>query len=236
MSKQSLSAVPPDIAKPEVLKRFLTRLLEQLDTILGLRGTGQEKYVSQQDLASAAETLSSLQSELSTSVRRFQQLRKDLEVLNLSADQVLDRVKALELELTSLDTFATTQVWLKMFEADFIGRNTNGPASTTRSFNVTAVVRVGTGRYDITLDTDTFLGVGANANTKVLIEPLIAAVGTSGLFTVEYKWNSGTLELYVFQHTISGTSIIKTAVDPVTAGDSIRVSGLMARPSAGVPA
>lgn len=235
MSKQSLSAVPPDVAKPEVLKRFLSRLVEELDIVLGFRGTGKDKYVSQQELNSAAETLSSLSAGLSDATRHFQQLRKDLSTLILEASTLLDKIAAVENYAQSVGLFAETQTWLKMFELDFKGTAVNGVIAPTRQFNVATLTRVGAGRYDVAFISNSFLGTTITDNTKVVVEFRIEPAATTSVFSVEYVWNANVLELYIWQHEISGTNLVRSAYDPTGAADSIRVSGLIARPSAGVP-
>lgn len=234
MSKQSLSAVPPDVARPEVLKRFLSRLIEELDIVLGFRGTGKDKYVSQQELNSAAETLSSLSTGLSEVSRRFQQLRKDLEQLSADSDIFLARLAQVEADANAAYVFASTQAWLKMYFIDFIGRSTNGAVTVSSSYNVASANRVGAGRYDITFTANSFLST-AIQDSKTIVELLVAPTATSSLFTVETKWNASTLELYVWQHTISGTDLVRAAYDPITLGDRISLVGLMPRPSTGVP-
>lgn len=234
MSKQSLSAVPPDVSKPEVLKRFLSRLIEELDVVLGFRGTGKDKYVSQQELNSAAETLSSLSAGLSDVSRRFQQLRKELEQLGIDSAALFARLDQVEADVDSVTTFATTQTWLKMYHIDFIGRNTDGAVTSSSNYNIASATRVAAGRYDITFTANSFLST-AIQSTKAIVELLIEPTATSSVFTVETRWNALTLELYVWQHTVSGTNIVRTAYDPVAAGDQIRLVGLMPRPSAGVP-
>lgn len=236
MSKQSLSAVPPNVANPEVLKRFLSRLIEELDVVLGFRGTGKDKYVSQQELTSAAETLSSLEQRLAEATARLKQVRKDTEALAIEAGSLIARTDLLASSVQSVDTFAKTQTWLKMFEVDFIGRSSDGLATTFRTFNVVSVTRTAAGKYSVTFTANTFLTTSIIGNTKVVIEFLIDPTTLSSLYSIEYAWNGTTLEISIWQHSISGTNIVRTAFDPIVGGNSIRVSGLMARPSAGVPA
>ena len=57
MANQSLVAIPPNVEEPIVLKRFLSRLVEQLDIVLGNRAGPQNKYADQQQLVSLNEQL-----------------------------------------------------------------------------------------------------------------------------------------------------------------------------------
>ena len=52
MANQSLVSVPPNVENPRVLQRFLTRLVERLDVVLGNRA--DEGYVSQEQLVAQA--------------------------------------------------------------------------------------------------------------------------------------------------------------------------------------
>jgi LPS O-antigen subunit length determinant protein (WzzB/FepE family) len=55
MANQSLVSVPPNVGEPVVLQRFLSRLVEQLDIVLGNRAGPKDSYVSQDELLKSAE-------------------------------------------------------------------------------------------------------------------------------------------------------------------------------------
>jgi len=50
MANQSIISLPPDIEDPVVLKRFLARLVEQLDIVFGNKAGPQRQYVNQSQL------------------------------------------------------------------------------------------------------------------------------------------------------------------------------------------
>jgi len=50
MANQSIISLPPDIEDPVVLKRFLARLVEQLDIVFGNKSGPQRQYVDQAQL------------------------------------------------------------------------------------------------------------------------------------------------------------------------------------------
>ena len=50
MANQSIISLPPDIEDPVVLKRFLARLVEQLDIVFGNKAGPQRQYVDQAQL------------------------------------------------------------------------------------------------------------------------------------------------------------------------------------------
>lgn len=98
MPNQSLISVPPNIADPVVLQRFLSRLVEQLDVVLGHRGSSNLKYVNQEEL-----------SEQTTELTRLLQdyFEQTLAVLNnddeLSTEELNDRLTNIELLNTEQD-------------------------------------------------------------------------------------------------------------------------------------
>jgi hypothetical protein len=57
MANQSLVAVPPNVEEPVVLQRFLSRLVEQLDVVLGNRAGPKEQYVAQVQLEDTTQEL-----------------------------------------------------------------------------------------------------------------------------------------------------------------------------------
>ena len=60
MANESLISVPPDLEDPIVLRRFLARLVEQLDIVLGNRAGPTKQYADQKELAKVSKELISL--------------------------------------------------------------------------------------------------------------------------------------------------------------------------------
>jgi len=114
MANQSLVAVPPNVEEPVVLQRFLSRLVEQLDVVLGNRSGPNDQYVSQQELINSAEALAEL---LRTAQDSLEQalLRLD-NVDELIVEELTKRIIAVEEKnveqdgrLNDIDTLNTTQ-------------------------------------------------------------------------------------------------------------------------------
>ena len=114
MANQSLVSVPPNVEEPVVLQRFLSRLVEQLDVVLGNRSGPNDQYVSQQELVNSAEELARL---LQTAQDSLEQalLRLD-DVDELIVEELTKRILAVEEKnteqdgrLDGMDTLNTTQ-------------------------------------------------------------------------------------------------------------------------------
>ena len=57
MTNESLVSLPPNIEDPVVLRRFLARLVEQLDVILGKRSNPKQEYADQEQLLALSNEL-----------------------------------------------------------------------------------------------------------------------------------------------------------------------------------
>lgn len=142
MPNESLIAVPVDVAEPFVLKRFLTRLIEELDIVLGYRGG--DPYLRSSDIKSVEQglegtttTLNGLDRAISETDATVSQLVEDVTVLDdrLTNDEsALSDLTGLVLASTTLDStyynfdhanYATLQ---GRFEFNTVGSNlTNAP-------------------------------------------------------------------------------------------------------------
>ena len=94
MPNESLISVPPNVNDPVVLRRFLLRLVEQLDIVIGNRTGKENKYVKQQSLIDEA-------SKLEEDIKKAQgELNKSLELASQLNDRVL---KAIEAEIGEIN-------------------------------------------------------------------------------------------------------------------------------------
>lgn len=102
MANQSLVSVPPNVGEPVVLQRFLSRLVEKLDIVLGNRAGPTESYVSQNELLKSAEDVIK---ELDNARDLLQQTID--QVGELSEEALLDltkRINAIDTKNTEQDT------------------------------------------------------------------------------------------------------------------------------------
>jgi len=60
MNNQSIISVPPNVEDPVVLRRFLSRLVEELDVVFGKRGGEDEQYVKKAEIEALIAELEDL--------------------------------------------------------------------------------------------------------------------------------------------------------------------------------
>lgn len=110
MANQSLISVPPNLSDPVVVHRFLSRLVEQLDIILGYRGDSAFKYVNQEELSEQStelttllqdyfeQVLSKLSSDGELDDEELDDRLTNIELLNTEQDDRLDAIELLNTE------------------------------------------------------------------------------------------------------------------------------------------
>ena len=102
MPNQSSIAIPPNVDEPVVLRRFLQRLVEQVDVIQGNRAGETAKYVSQQELV---ELTQNLLTEISIAKDSLDFLLSTLEDLSRTeASELGARINVLEEAVAALQT------------------------------------------------------------------------------------------------------------------------------------
>lgn len=88
MSNESIISVPPNVTDPVVLRRFLLRLVEQLDIVIGNRTGEENKYVKQQSLIDEAN-------KLEEDIKKAQaELNRSLELVSQLNDRVTKKLEA----------------------------------------------------------------------------------------------------------------------------------------------
>jgi len=108
MPNESIISVPPNVTDPVVLRRFLLRLVEQLDIVIGNRTGEENKYVKQQSLIDEAnkleEDIKKAQAELNRSLELVSQLNDrvtkkleaDIEEINIKDAEQDDAITAIQ--------------------------------------------------------------------------------------------------------------------------------------------
>lgn len=112
-TNESIAAVPTDVSDPATLKRFLDRLVEKLDIVLGYRGgdpylTSDEQVNSLSELQDLLAKLKETNTELADTIEEFQ--------------SKIDEIKQSIEDLTKLKEYQDTSI-----------RNLNDTAWTTAS-------------------------------------------------------------------------------------------------------
>lgn len=93
-NRQTIAQIPYNLEDPTSFNRFLSTLVENLDTVLGFRG--DTKYVTDKDLQSQGSSLSDLSGQLRTLSAKSKQLTEDVSDLTSQlkdATDLLDEVK-----------------------------------------------------------------------------------------------------------------------------------------------
>tara|TARA_R110002153_G_scaffold195163_5_gene348571 strand:- start:4358 stop:5083 length:726 start_codon:yes stop_codon:yes gene_type:complete len=240
MSNESIIQVPPNVGEPIVLQRFLLRLVEELDILLGKRASStNDEYVSQQELISIGKDLTTAiaiaQEQLELAVIVIEEA-----AINASTDvdsKINDlQVKQLQQssQIDSLDNFA----WLRAFTMGFQGRNTNGAVTFNIMYNMASGTRVSVGVYEFELTTKVNSSVDILAYTQHITSFSIADSAVSQDYAVQFEVlsaPSGTFRVRVFAvEQDAGAKLKYTAHDPL-ATDNVNVFGMFTPPGLAVP-
>lgn len=98
---ESIATVPVDIQDPDTLKRFLDRLVERLDIVLGYRGG--DPYITEEYQVQTISELQQLLSELKESIDSFQPVVDEIK-------QKLGEAETKLAELNKLVEYQTTTI------------------------------------------------------------------------------------------------------------------------------
>lgn len=98
---ESIAAVPTDISDPITLKRFLDRLVERLDIVLGYRGG--DPYVTSDEQVSTISELQGLLAQIKTSNTELTSTIEDFK-------SKLDEIKQSLEDLAKLKEYQTTSI------------------------------------------------------------------------------------------------------------------------------
>lgn len=103
MPNETLVAIPQNFESPNSIRLFLSRLLEELDIVLGLRGDSESGSTVLEDLASRIEQLESSIKQLTDLTLRIETLESSIanhasriETLESSSAALTQRVETLE--------------------------------------------------------------------------------------------------------------------------------------------
>lgn len=244
MANQTLAAVPPDVSDPRVLSRFLSRLLEDLDTVLGNRSN--QTYVSQEDLLAEAESLQVRLTEAATvldeTIVLTEQLLVDLD------DTYESRFAALEDKNTQQDQAiisVTNYAALKGAMLDFtVNVYDDGGTEiteiihyTTYNINTIASTKVNKGLYEFELAQASFFGFTVLDNSVASVSSNIASSATTNAFHVSLVTSgvpAGKFRIKVQQATIVLDELVYADYDLVF-GDRIQSINMFSAPNAGLP-
>lgn len=121
---ESIVAIPPNVEEPQVLTRFLQRLVEELDLVLGFRG--DDALVKQSQLTSAAsDVAATAATTLSGVALALEELTEVVSTLEVAAEEsVTDIDEELVAIKTRLDDLEVWQASATLELADHEARIT----------------------------------------------------------------------------------------------------------------
>lgn len=236
-SNESIISLPPNLEEPVVLRRFLARLVERLDVVLGNRAAPSPTYVSQEDLLvlanRVAEELEVASTAIESALTRLQQL--DLITIESIANalaELTDRVDDNTQDIDALKNYAAIKACLLKFTVDGLGN-----PDLSVAFNILSSSHVSTGIYEFTLAETEFDSVD-------IIDNSTASIGTNIVPTVATEFHSaefvptGTPGVFRVQITavIQGVGNKLDAVfTDLQVGDDVSVTAIFNVPGSTLP-
>ena len=235
MANQSVIAVPQTVEDPRILKRFLSRLVEEVDILLGYRADTTGALISQADLIRQA---TELEDALKLAKDALTQATEKLdESLAADVDKLLGRVSTLENSVAAIQVVVANFSLLKGLKLKFTVDVSNNILHTINyNINTVSSSRISTGVYRFTLLQDTFYGYGVIANSTAALTFVIADSATSEGYKVDFaEVTASTFEIRV-QSITQGTGN-KLQLDPydLQPGDTITTTAMFGFPTSELP-
>lgn len=234
MANESLIQVPPNVAEPIVLQRFLLRLVEELDIIMGRRGAVSEQYVAQKELIAAGDALAAAieaaQNNLADATALLEQTIEDASTdLQDEVDALTLSQEVQDVRLAAFDNFA----WFRALAVSFAGRGTNGVVTLNLDYNIASGNRTAVGVYEFTLTTTAVDGNDLLDYTQPSISYTIADSAASSAYYVQFEViSASTFKVSTFAIVQgAGTKLAYTAQDP-TSSDNVVIMGMYTPPGA----
>jgi hypothetical protein len=232
MANESIIQVPPNVGEPIVLQRFLLRLVEELDILLGKRGAStNDEYVAQKELVTSAKTITTAIADAQARLEAATDLiDQTLENAREDLDKEIDDIKTVnDAQTADIDKLKNFS-WFRPFTVAFPGRSTDGAVTPSLEYNIASVTRNGAGVYDVVLteaeDSDGNLLLD---QTQHVVSYDIADSTASQHYTVNYSLTSaaaGTFTVSVFSvEQGAGNKLVYVPYDPLNT-DNVNVIGM----------
>lgn len=238
MTNQSLVSVPPNVESPVVLQRFLSRLVEQLDVVLGNRSGPNDQYVSQQDLIDSAENLTTLLRNAQLALEQAL-LRLD-DVDKLIVEELTKRIEDIEEKNTQQDNklnLIESVVPVKGAMLAFTVDGLNEP-NVLLKFNIkTNSSRISAGLYEFEIEQLTFKSVDILENSITTLSWVIAPSAVSESYNVAFV-STATPGKFRIQVTVIEQGVgNKLTIVPydLVIGDKVSLSALLNIPGTVLP-
>lgn len=196
MANESLISVPPNVDDPVVLRRFLSRLVEQLDVVVGNRATSG--YATEQELAARATDLADKLAAAEADLQEAtQQLQDTIENTSLDFDdEIAINQKAIE-ELRDVTPVKGCMV-------QFLWNSPNLEVQEQYNVNVLETDRVSVGRFKVTVARPTIYGKYMPGQAYMSAQVLTP--GTTPYIVKAEDQGSGRVDVFVYKVEQSGTT------------------------------
>ena len=233
MSNQSIVSVPPNIEDPVILRRFLTRVVEELDIVLGNRA--QAEYVTQESLLTAANNLTVSLEEARITLEKL--IEEAEETLLLTEEALQSQVSQNTTDISTVQAAIQDYIAIKAVQLNFtVDGSNNVVHNLDYNIDTTASTRISAGLYEFTLDQATILGNPTVTNSTASLTWDIAVNASSGLYQVVFTEVDGdTFRLQVYEYIVGGGSVLTRQVYDLLPSDTITVTLLFNVPGAGLP-
>lgn len=203
MANQSLISVPTNVDDPVVLRRFLSRLVEQLDIVVGNRA--DNAYVTNTDITSEADALTAALNEAENTLRTAtEQLEETLS--NLSED-FSDTLAQANVDIRQLQ--ATTFVKAGAVKFTLSGTTINHLNSYNIDESLSNNPVVGVYRFKLKVP----LIFGTDAINEAFVQAQVVTASTTPYQVRLVDNGSGVFDLHLYkvkQGVITNTKLVLT--------------------------
>ncbi len=231
MANQSFVSVPPNVDDPTVLRRFLSRLVEQVDVAFGNRAGEDTSYVKQEQLLEASDSLEEAVHEAQTSLEALLVQAEDIRESDLKA--ISAKLDSLQSNLTTLNNITAIKGVVLKFTVD--GSNAI-VHELDWNIDTASSTRTGVGVYQFEVDQATFYGIDVIDNSSFATDYLITPTATTEFYTLEVNSISTGVFTLTVKQVIKGEGN-KLDVQPydIQPGDLVSAIGVFNLPQSTLP-
>ncbi len=196
MANESLISVPPNVDDPIVLRRFLSRLVEQLDVVIGNRAS--QGYATEQELAAQAEDLAKRLSDAEKALAEAEQnLQDTLENTSLDFDNEIEANKEAIDELKDVTPVKGCMV-------QFLWNSPNLEIQQQYNVNALETDRVSLGRFKVTVARPTIYDKYMPG--EAYISAQVITPGTTPYIVKAEDQGAGVVDIFIYKVEQSGTT------------------------------
>lgn len=228
MANQSIIAVPPNVENPTVLRRFLEKLVEAVDSSYGYRAGDATSFVDQEKLVEEANKLTA---QLQSAADQLEEAGADLSTdFSDTIADINDEIDTLTNRIAAAEDYTAIKGFVLEFTVD-----ASNNVVMSLDYNIDTGTDLSTGIYQFTLDQSTFFGSDVLDNCVFATEHIIAGTASSDLYDLEiHRVSATTFQVKVYEFTVSGSKPSKALTD-IQEDDIIQVVGVFNKPGSALP-